>query len=328
LNNRIVIVGTGSIGRRHARLLAERGDLSVEWCENSPASREQALAEVGPPARLHDSFEAMLETKPGMVLIATPHAFHARQTIAALGAGAHVLCEKPMCDSVADGIQMVAAAKASGRVLTIGFHLHFNEGLRRIRHLVQSGALGEIVSAHCRVGTYVTLVNSKSRYQAETEGALLMDYAHQPDVLHWLLGVSPVAVEARGIEAGALEFRSRPNVAWLAYLYAKPLLVTIDFNYVQMPERHDYEIVGDRGWVHFDFNTGRLRHGRRSTQDIVEEQTAKDRDPMYRDEHQAFLDAIAGKREPESPGAMALRTVCVVDASLRALREGKRAEVA
>ncbi len=326
-NNRIVVVGLGSIGRRHARLLAERNDVMVEWCESIPAAREFALSQMAPPGRLHVSFADMLATKPGMVVIATPHSSHCEQTVAALQAGAHVLCEKPMSDTVEGGRKMAEAVAETKHVLTVGFQLHFNPGLRRVRELITSGALGQIVSVHCRVGTYITLVNSKSRYQATTEGALLLDYAHQPDVFHWLLGVRPIAVEVRGIQAGSLAHQSRPNVACISYLYAQPLLVTMDLNYVQMPERHHYEIVGDAGWVHFDFNTGLLRHGRCASQDVIEEQTSGERDPMYRDEHQAFLDAIAGERLPESSAWDALGTVLVVDSSLAALRSGTRVEI-
>ena len=71
---RIVVVGLGSIGRRHARLLAARTELQVEWCEASSEALVIARDELGVPARRHDSFAAALATHPDMMVIATPHA--------------------------------------------------------------------------------------------------------------------------------------------------------------------------------------------------------------------------------------------------------------
>ncbi|MDO8542971.1 MAG: Gfo/Idh/MocA family oxidoreductase [Opitutaceae bacterium] len=317
---RIVVVGLGSIGRRHARLLARRDDLIVEWCEAEPAAIAAAQADLGPPAKIHGSFAQMLGTAPELVLIATPHAAHAAQTIAALEAGAHVFCEKPMADTLASAARMRRAAATSGRVLTFGFQLHFNPGLRRLRELVAAGSLGELVHFHCRVGSYITLVNSRSRHQSRLEGALLMDYTHQPDLLYWFLGDAPNGVFASGGQGGRLELSSRPNFIALNCDYRRSLLATIHLNYVQMPERHEYEIVGDEGWALFDFNTGRLRLGRRASASESVEEFPVERDPMYAAEHTAFLDAVAGRRPPESPPDEAIVSMQIIDAALASWR--------
>ncbi len=95
---RVVIVGIGSIGRRHARLLRERKDIAVEVFEPSADMLTRAERELGPLVK-HESFELMLATQPDVVWICTPNPLHAPQTVAALGAGCHVFCEKPMSNS-------------------------------------------------------------------------------------------------------------------------------------------------------------------------------------------------------------------------------------
>lgn len=324
---RIVVVGLGSIGRRHARLLARRGDLRVEWCESEPGAVAVARAELGTPGHLHTSFDAMLATAPEMVVIATPHVCHEAQTIAALRAGAHVFCEKPMADTLAGAARMWQASRATSRVLTFGFQLHFNPGLRRLRALLRQGDLGEPMHFHCRVGSYVTLVNSRSRYQGAMEGALLMDYTHQPDLLHWFLGEAPSGVFASGGQGGRLELTSNPNFFHLGCDYRRPLLATIHLNYLQMPERHEYEIAGDQGWAMYDLNTGRVRVGRRATSTETVEEYPVDRDPVYAEEHTAFLDAVAGRRAPESPAADAIVSMQIVAAALSSWRTGTRVEL-
>lgn len=334
---RIVVVGLGVIGRRHARLLARRaeatGDLSVELCDANEASLADATSGIG-PVRTFTSFDEALRSSPDMLLIATPHDRHADQTIAALRAGCHVLCEKPMSHALPDARRMQQAAeKHSDRVLAFGFNLHFHSGLRRLKQLIDAGELGAVVHAHCHVGTYQTLVNSRSRYQASMEGALLFDYVHQPDAMYWMLRKRPRRVFMAGAKGGQLELTSNPNVLAITCEYddaspSVPMISTIHLNYVQMPERHHYEIIGDRGWATFDLNKGEARFGRRADASEYIEQVPTERDSMYEAEHQAFFDAIEGRRPPESPAGDAIVSLEVMDAALRSWRDGRSAELA
>ncbi|HUV08264.1 MAG TPA: Gfo/Idh/MocA family oxidoreductase [Spirochaetia bacterium] len=323
VKQRAVVVGLGSIGRRHARLLNERPDIRVELCEPDEERLMRAVGELG-RLPVHRDFSRALATEPEIVVIATPHRMHAEQTVAALNAGVHVLCEKPMSDNLEDASRMVSAARGTDTVLNIGFHLHFHPGLRRLKELVEGGHLGEIVHFHCRVGSYITLVNSISRYQADLEGALLLDYAHQPDLLYWILGRKPTGVSMTAVRGGKPDLTSNPNALALTCDYDTGIMATVHLNYVQMPERHEYEIAGDRAWAMWDLNTGILRVGRRSDSSVVEETTSVERDPVYREEHQAFLDAVDGKRKPESPAEEAIVSLEIIEAALKSWREVRR----
>lgn len=323
MKRRVIVAGMGSIGRRHARLLDERPQLSVEYCDPSRAALSRAYREIG-ERRTYLSFDEALASHPDLIVIATPHSLHAEQTMAALVAGVHVLCEKPMSDRLEDARRMCAAAQKSSAVLSFGFHLHFQPGLRRLKELIDMGALGTIVHAHCRVGSYITLVNSHSRYQADLKGALLLDYAHQPDILFWLMGERPSGVYMVAGEAGDLPLRSNPNFLAVTCDYATAQVSTFHLNYLQMPERHEYEIVGDEGWAVFDLNQGILRLGTVRTSSEAVEQFPVDRDPVYRQEHQAFLDAVDGKRRPESPASDALLAMEVSMAAMQSWRERRR----
>lgn len=316
LKKRIVVAGLGSIGRRHARLLSQREDLQVEWCESSAEAIALAQKELGRPVQVHASYEAMLETRPAMVVVATPHAMHATQAVAALNAGIHVLCEKPLSDTLENAHEIVTAAACSSATLSVGFQLHFHPALCRARSLIRSGELGSIHHLHCLVGTYVTLENSRSRYQSRIEGALFMDYAHQPDIFYWLLGLKPQGVYVAGGQGGSLPLQANPNYAAITCDYAEPVIASIHLNYLQVPDRHEYEIIGDQGWVSLDMIRGELRRGCHRDRSVCTESFSTDRDPLYEQEHQAFLDTVAGKRQPESSAADSLVSMEVISAAL------------
>lgn len=326
VKKRFVVVGAGSIGKRHARLLGERDDIEVEIVEPNAEALAIAREETG-DVRSYASFDEMLETKPDMALIATPHTLHCEQTVAALEAGAHVLCEKPMSDNLESAKKMKEAADRTGNILDIGFSQHFNPPLKRLRQLIIDGTLGTVLHLYARIGTYYTLMCSRSRYQACQEGALIFDYAHQPDSFYWMLGQAPKRVYAAAMQAGDLELSSNPNIVSVICEYEPKLMATIHLNYVQYPQRAEYEAVGDKGYVILDLVDGKIRVGLHDTAEITCETVPPERDNLYRDEHQAFLDAVEGKREPETPAAAGLVSTAICQAILDSWKSGQPVDV-
>jgi predicted dehydrogenase len=324
---RIVVAGLGSIGRRHARLLNERADVAVEVVEPNEPARAALASELGVEPRAHSSFEAALATHPDVAWICTPTRFHAEQTIAALQAGLPVFCEKPMADSVAAARRMKSAADETGGVLGIGFTLHFWEAMRDLKRRLADGELGQLLHAHAHVGTYITLVNSISRYQAANPGSLFFDYSHQPDLLYWLTGQMPAMVTTKAFQAGRLEFSSEPNVADIFCEYDSPLITTIHLNYVQMPQRHYYELVGDEGWAVVDFDEQRMTLGNRSRQTHETIAFPQQRDDMFRAEQAAFLAAVDGRREVETGAGDGLVSTSICEAILESWRSGHPVDV-
>ena len=323
VEKRTIVVGLGSIGLRHARLLNQREDVAVEFCESNQERLKQAFDEIGKlPA--YTTYEDALASRPDVVLIATPTQLHCDQVVRALRENIHVLCEKPMSDRLADAIKMKEASERSSAVLSIGFMLHFHPGIVRLEQLIQEGALGTILQVRYLVGSYVTLVNSHSHYQSQLEGALLLDYAHQPDIIYWLLREKPRGVYMAAGHGGDIEFRSNPNFLTIVCDYDSPLLTTVALNYLQMPQRHECEIVGDEGWALLDFERGTLRIGNRKAASEVEETVESTRDAVYQMEHQAFLDAVAGRREPSSPPEEAIVSMEIVHAALNSWRRQQR----
>ena len=135
---RVAVVGVGSIGRRHAQCLLERGDdgLTVELVESSgeqlamawdPATTS-SLADWRAELRVWTDFDEMLADPPDAALICTPPVAHCRQTVACLNRGIHTLCEKPMANTIEEGEEMRRAAAESGAVLVIGYTMHFSPG--------------------------------------------------------------------------------------------------------------------------------------------------------------------------------------------------------
>jgi len=323
MKERVLVAGFGSIGRRHARLLAERDNLSVEWCEISDDMLKLAEKEAPAPAKIFRDFSEAVESSPDFLVIATPQNLHCSQALLALDAGIPILCEKPLSDNLRDAARIAERVQESGVPFTVGFQSHFSVGHQRMRNLVRSGALGEIRHFHCRVGSYITLENSRSRYQSKTIGALIQDYSHQPDLAYWILNQIPSELIARGLVTRSVPLWAEPNLLSVDFLYPTELLGTLHLNYLQMPQRHHYEILGDEGWVFFDADVGEIQIGNRIDRRIFKEEVSVERDELYRLEHQAFFDTAAGRRTAESPADQGLVSVAVAEATVRSWQTGQ-----
>lgn len=323
---KVLVVGVGSIGQRHARLCRERSELSVEICDSRTESLETARHNLGEVVCWADLHEALAQA-PDIVIVATPHDQHGLVTILALAAGADVLCEKPMAHDLASAKQMLDAASATSKLLRIAFMMRFHPGVRRIRELINNGTLGAPVFARYSVGSYITLENSVSRYQQHTFGAAVMDYAHGIDLIGWLLQRQPRGAYARGIQAGKVEFTSPPNVLSAILDYEDAFLSELHIDYLTKPQANTLEVLGDAASASLDFGSRSLTVRHRGSSELIHEAVDVSQDEIYREQLSGFLSAIDGQADELTTPGEGLQSVACSDAIIRSLKTGIRVQV-
>lgn len=124
----------------------------VAFCDTASERAERAAQEFGAKgAKTYTDYRALLEEKNiDLVYVCTPNCFHREMTVAALNAGKHVMCEKPMAMNTAEAQEMVAAAKANNKVLTIAYQNRFRPDSLYLKEKCKKGVLGEIYFAKAR----------------------------------------------------------------------------------------------------------------------------------------------------------------------------------
>ncbi len=184
------IVGCGQIAARHAVQAAAYGRL-VAVCDVVPDKADTLAAATG--ARPYYNIQDMLAAEPGLdlVSICTPNGLHAPHSIAALRAGCHVLCEKPMCLTTVEGKAMIAAADHAGKKLFVVKSSRHNPLVEQLKQLLADNQLGQVHSfqLNCvwqRPAAYYT---GSWRGSSDMDGGTLYtQFSHYIDVLLWLLG--------------------------------------------------------------------------------------------------------------------------------------------
>src|SRR5206468_5770621 len=126
--------------------------------------------------------------RPEGVLVCTPPHLHVDIALRAVGAGAHVFVEKPIATTPA-GVDLLARdAARAGRSVLVGYNLRFHAGLRRMKALVDGGAVGRVVSLRAEFGQYLPdwrpAQDYRTGYLAQPEsGGIVLDGSHEIDAI-------------------------------------------------------------------------------------------------------------------------------------------------
>ena len=141
-----------------------------------------------------DHCEMLAETRPDVVVILTPHPFHAPIAIDCLQAGCHVLVEKPMAVHVAQADAMIEAATRTGRLLAVCFQQRFRSEIRTARELIRQGQLGaiqrvDVMTTWTRTAAYYRSGAWRATWTGEGGGVLLNQASHDLDLLCYLVAI-------------------------------------------------------------------------------------------------------------------------------------------
>jgi scyllo-inositol 2-dehydrogenase (NADP+) len=152
---RVAVIGLGRAGWDiHVSQLKPRSDFTVVACVD-PLAERRAQAESEMKCETFADLKSLLRAKiADLVVVATRSIDHAPDAIAALKAGCHVVCEKPMATTLAGADRMIAAAKAAKRKLFIHQNYRFHDDSRHLREIIDSKILGEIFEIRARWVNY------------------------------------------------------------------------------------------------------------------------------------------------------------------------------
>lgn len=189
---KILIVGLGSIGRRHFYNLRNLGQSDFLFCRTTSEPYPEA-----PEIPVFVSLEEALKQKPNLVIVSNPSPFHLDVAIPAAKAGCNVFIEKPLSHGM-DGIDdLINIVNTGEKTALVGFDLRFDAGLNYIFKLLAGNEFGKILSIQAEVGQYLPDWRPNTDYrhgvtsQSKLGGGVILELIHEFDYIQWLIG--PVA---------------------------------------------------------------------------------------------------------------------------------------
>ncbi len=192
---RVGVVGVGSMGNGHADCTMNKVEETelVAVCDTDKAVADARAEEYG--VKAFSSHEELLRS--GLVdaiTIATPHYDHPPIAVDAFNTGIHVMSEKPIGVTVGAADKMLAAAKESGLVFSVGYQRRFDPTVQAMKRVMESGRLGKIyrammIETHFRSQAYYDSAGWRATWKGEGGGVLLNQSPHGIDIFMMLMGL-------------------------------------------------------------------------------------------------------------------------------------------
>ena len=322
---KFLIAGLGSIGRRHFRNLSALEEKDIVLLRTRKATLpDDELA--GYPVEI-DLTEALKKHKPDAIVVANPTSMHLDIAIPAAQAGCHILLEKPVSHSLERLDVLQKTAEKSGSKILVGFQFRFHPTLNKARELIQSDALGKVLTVHAHWGEYLPQWHPWEDYRqsyaarADLGGGVIVTLTHPLDYLHYLLGdieslwsfnghISPLEIDVEDAAEIGLKFRNGA-------------VGGVHVNYFQRPPVHRLEIVGTNGTLRWDNSDGILHFYKSpatfgSCSDnppapVIESFSPPEgfeRNQLFIAQTRHFLEVVRGESEP----------ICTLEDGIQALR--------
>lgn len=201
---RVGFLGVGWIGRHRMEAMIRTGAIEAAGIADASPEMAAEAAKLAPEAALAGGLDELLDLGLDGVVIATPSALHAEQSIASLERGAAVFCQKPLGRTAREAQAVVDAARRADRLLAVDFSYRFTEGMRRIRELVKAGGLGRLYAVDLVFHNAYGPDKSWFYDPALSGGGCVMDLGvHLVDLALWVLDFPAVpAVSAKLLAGG------------------------------------------------------------------------------------------------------------------------------
>jgi predicted dehydrogenase len=209
---RVGFLGVGWIGRHRMQAIVETGAVEVAAIADASPDTAAEAGKLAPDARLVASLDDVLDLAVDGVVIATPSALHAEQSIQALRYGAAVFCQKPLGRTAGEALAVVDAARAADRLLMVDLSYRFTAGMRRIRELVRSGEIGRIYAVDLVFHNAYGPDKPWFYDQALAGGGCVMDLGvHLVDLALWVLDFPAVSGVSAKLFGGGEPLRAHPD---------------------------------------------------------------------------------------------------------------------
>lgn len=327
----ILIVGAGSVGKRHAVNL---GALGCSTAAMDP--REDRRGEFADAAQGAETFstldKALATGRFDGAVVCSPTAFHVDQCLALLDAGVPILLEKPVAKDLG-AAERLAAALAGARVpLMLGYTWRWWPPLARLRELLAQRVLGRLhhvdffMSAHLADWHPYEPLADFFMSDAALGGGALLDESHWLDLMVWMFG-QPQSLYAHVETIGGLDITSDDNVDMLI-TYADNLRARVHLDLYGRPHRKEIRFIGEKGSMVWSEAPNRIAICHDAGGDWQEEKFDNERNDMFMGVAREFVDMLNGVPATTCSLDDGIAVMRLIEAARRSAAEGRRIEIA
>ncbi len=327
---KVLVVGLGSIGRRHARNLRGLGisHLTAYRTRQGALRGDEDLEGM----RIFRSLQEALEDRPDVVFVTNPTSLHLPVALECLQANSHLFIEKPISHELNGVDELLAAAEQRKLLIGIGYDMRSNVAIRALKGVIEDGRLGRILSAQLEVGSYLPAWHPWEDYRmsyaarADLGGGVVLTLSHEIDLIRWLLGeVESVSAEMDHLSRLEVDVE---DVAALLMRFRSGAIGTVYLDYLQRASHRRCRVVGEEGAVEWSEREGASTLSNGESTSVIGRESPDSNAPFI-EEIRDFLGAVARRSTPSSvaSGRDGERVLAVIAAARESVRSGGRVRV-
>ena len=262
IDMRFLVVGLGSIGERHIRNLKSLGfDDFLVYREKNRPPRTLDRSDF----KTFHSLSAAIDQAPDVMLVTNPTHLHVPIAIEGARMGIPLFVDIPLSHSLEGTEELVKRAENSGLITLMGFNLRFHPCLIRIRELVQSGAVGPIISVQSESASYLPDWHPWEDYRDGYSsrggmggGALLAAGVHELDYLYWIFGPMR-SIYGRLGNRSKLQMDACEDSASVVIDFESGAIGEFHCDLIQRPSSRWCKVVGDEGTIYWSLGENRVQ---------------------------------------------------------------------
>jgi len=290
---KFLIVGFGSIGKRHFDNLRQIEDVKVSVLTRRHFDLPDTKVYSSIEETLHEHFDGVFITNETLLHIPTAIAFAERKC--------NLFIEKPLSHSLEDIDKLANLINRCNLKVMIGCNMRFHPVIRLVKDRVQEGKIGRIISARIEAGEYLPdwrpwrdYRNSYSAKKAKG-GGVILDLIHELDYAYWFFGEASKIFSFSG-RRSELEIETE-DTAEILIEFQNGTLCEVHLDYIQRCPGRNFKLIGTTGTIYADLITNEIKifEVSRGDWETIDLNGNFERNKMYIDEVKHFIDYIQGR---------------------------------
>ncbi len=311
------LVGAGGIAQAYAQAFNESSCCDLVAVADVRPEAAAALAEIV-GGKAYDEYKQLADVELDAVIVATPPATHPEIACFFMESGTPLLCEKPLCTSVADAEKMLAAAEKAGVQFTMASKFRYCDDVVKAKGIIASGVLGDVLQFE---NAFTAKVDMSKRWNSQPElsggGVLIDNGTHSVDIIRYMLGgiESVLVVDAGGTQGLSVD----ENVKMFAKTRSG-VTASVDLTWgINKELPYFISVYGTNGTLHIGWRESKYKTN--SSPDWTVFGPGYDKVASFKGKIENFANALRGKEELFIKPADALASVQVIDAAYKSMNQ-------
>jgi len=257
MNKKILVVGLGSMGKRHLSVIQRLfPEAKIKILRQSKVREKTRLG-----SNEVSSLDEARQFLPEIIVICNPASEHINTALKLEQTGANLLIEKPISDSTKEIVRLIRDFDATGRVLMVGYNLRYLKSLNEFRRHLDEGLIGKPLSVRCEVGQYLPSWRPKKDYRdsvsakRELGGGVLLELSHEIDYLRWIFGevdwVRATLLQQSELEID-VEDTAHLTIGFESRTPNSQLIANLNMDFIRHDTTRSCTVIGDKGSLCWD----------------------------------------------------------------------------